>query len=364
MKLKDFQFVNHFVQNELYCEVEDKEVRIIYDNKTDTAVSGVPSIELHRPSTVTKAIFNLIYHNYVEKIESEHKKDVFSLMLNHAVHDYTYRDDGFMDVDLPPVLLSGTKIFLPRLIIKEIVQPLIDQRIEILPVLFNPCKFTDTCRIIHSYQDLEHYELNVRSIPADKYPFVLCNMAIHNRAAILSHLLIRQLEDSLGQECARKIIKKILLDDEIVVHIIRMADLLENNICLVADLIGYLKSYAGLSAEELVEFSIIITNSKKLGKFAQMTNPQTEKQWTQWSSLLGLIEKQLGSFRGNRQEVSEMMKEIDQQTEDIKTSKREKNKKSVLNMEELLEVSREQWDSHAVEPGKLYETLLQSNRIW
>ena len=59
-----------------------------------------------------------------------------------------------------------------------------------------------------------------------------------------------------------------------------------------------------------------------------------------------------------------MMKEIDVARAALLDKKRKKTGKNTLNMEELLEVSREQYDTETIEPGRLHELLLQKNRIW
>jgi len=370
IKVKDFQFVNYFLQNELELEYDtSEEVRIVQDDKSDIAVKN-SCIKVHNPTSVGKTIANIIYRICENKLENPQKKDIFSLGLNQSVHEYVYSDLSPSNDQSPPVLISGTKIIIPTLIINEIIEPLIDQQIDFLSLLMAECPITDSCRIIESHKDLFGMNIRNNSIPFTKYPLILCNKNIHNKASLLSHMLIRQLEHSLGEKTTQNLIKKILLNDEEMVmsYIIAILNRVENCPFFIDEFILYLRSYAGLSKPETEVFVQLVKLQYKkvpgLKKFAQLYDQQIQKQWTQWANIIGLTEKQLVSFWGSKRETTELMEEIDVARQQLKNKKKKTDKKHTLNMEELLEVYRELYDDFAVEPGKLHEVLLSKNRIW
>jgi len=91
---------------------------------------------------------------------------------------------------------------------------------------------------------------------------------------------------------------------------------------------------------------------------------QINKQWSQWSMLMGLIEKQLEPMRGSMWPTTEMMKPHEDRFRLQIREKAKKKKKDHANYEDMLEVARDLYDHNAVEPGHLIEEMLKENRVW
>jgi len=368
MMVKDFQFANIFLTEELGLSYDPELcVNIIWDDKTDSVTRSGTTIEIHNPTSVTKTLFNLISKLVEDEIENPYKQDLFSLVLHQAVYDYVYREKNECK-DNPPALISGNKTSLPTLIIREIVEPLIDKKIDLLYLLYNHCPFTDSCRIINSYMEMEYCKnINSLVIPNTRYPFIFVNCSINNRASVLSHILIRQLEQSLGEVVTQKLLKKLVLNEEegILGYIIKIMFMVEQDPLFVDDFLLCLKAYTSLNEEDSLAFVTIVQSEYNrwpgMRKYAQKYTPQIGNQW---SSFLGLIEKQLDGFRGSKMETTELMKEVDDTRRKLRNKKRKAKGKKDLNFEDLLEVYREQYATELAEPGTLHERLLQKNRIW
>lgn len=369
MKVSDFQFVRLF---SAHCEldIDDIDIQITQSDKTDFVEKSGKTITIHSPTTITKTIFNLTYKLYEDRLKNAYKKDSFSLILAKAVHDYSY--NGFETIyQQHPLIMSGYKCLIPTMILKEIVEPLIDKKLELLPVLMAPCTFTDSCRIIRLFNDFyDMYSFSSNLIPFSKYPMILCNCSIENKASLLSDIFLKQLEHNLEQDKASKLIKRILLneDEKPLQHIIDICCSESTEDHFVEQFVEFLKAYGNLTVEENEKFISIIKlqYSKAFSKFAQYDNSlydnKIQKQWTEWS-FLGLIEKQLAGMRGSKREVTELMQETDKEREKLKQRKKRQKKRS-LNTEDLLEISRELYDTKVVEPGILAEKLLSDKRVW
>jgi len=367
MITKDFNFLNvFFAENDLCCET-DFDVSVLWDDKDDTVSRSGRNIEIHSPKSITKTIFNIASQVVEDKIKNPHKKDLFSLILHQTVHDYVYKDGDECD-DRPSVLISGSKIIVPTLVIREIIEPLIDQTIDIIPLLFVRCPVTDSCRIVHSYMEIEYLDtISSAAIPHTHYPFILVNEAINNKASLFANILIRQLEHNLGNEKADNLLKKLLLNEEneLLCYIVKIVSLIEPDPWFVDDFLLYLRSYVNLEKEEVEVFITQLVaaynQNESMTKFAQLYNQQIQQQW---STFLGLIEKQLEEYRGSKRQTTELMKGIDFARKKLKQRKRREKDTKELNYEDLMDVYRELYGTELAEPGKLYETLLQKNRIW
>lgn len=371
MQIKDFQFVSTFLNDIPEVDIDPTtDIRIVLDSETDRCEKKGNGIVLHTPTLVSKTIFNLIYSLCEEKITNPHKKDVFSLSLYKSIFNHIYNDDSTKMCIGPPVLVSCKKLHIPSMIIKELIEPIINKKIELLPVMFIKCGFSDSCRIVHSYTDFcDYYKFESNIVPFTRYPFILCNHSIENKAALFSHVLLLQLENSFGYDTASSLIKKILLDEKEVVldGIIKIIYAFGNTPTFVNEFLTYLKTYSKLIGGETALFiSSIRAHYEKndsLKKLAQMDSA-VSKQWTQWSTLLGLTEKQLSEMHGSKRELSENMKEYDKDLELLKQKKRKELNKKDLNKEDLLEVSRDQYNAKAIEPGQLNEVLLNKMHDW
>lgn len=370
MEFRDFQFVNSFLREFPEIEIDPElNVKIIIDSNKDHCVISGKTIEIHSPTLISKTLFNLIYHLSEKNINSPHKKDIFSISLSEIIYNHIYKDDT--EVHKPPVLLSASKLPIPTMIIKEIIEPIINKELDMMPVLFLECPYTDSCRIVNSYTEFcDAYKFSSNIIPFTKYPFILCNSSIKNKPAIHSHVLLLQLEHSIKYKQTKNMIKKILLDDKETAldGMIKILYSFGNRPDFVDEFLTYLKSYSKISGRDVEQFIISIKahcdKHSELNKIAQFENASVQKQWTQWSTLSGLTEKQLEGMRGSKRELSENMKDIDKEFELLKQKKRKKLNKKILNNEEQLEVARERYNTNAVEPGKLYEVLLNDVRNW
>jgi len=369
MLLRDFQFINSFLNDIPEVQISpDTDIQFVYDSEKDRCELSGNIVKLHCPTIISKTLFNVIYSLCEKEISNPHKKDLFSLSLYKTVFNHIYNDKQ-KNIG-PPVLMSCTKLHVPSMIIKELIEPIVDKKIDLLPIMFIKCGFTDSCRIVNSYTDFcDYYKFESNIVPFTKYPFILKNDSINNRAASFSHIFLLQLEHNFGYDVTKNLIKKILLDEKEVVldGMIKILYAFGNTVKFVNDFLTYLKIYSKVTG---IENSLFVSSirthyikNKNLSKFAQ-DNSAVQKQWTQWSTLLGLTEKQLADMHGSKRELSENMKEYDQEFIQLKKKKmKEKNKKD-LNNEEFLEIARERFDTNAIEPGKLSEVLLEKLRDW
>lgn len=367
MKLSDFQFVNKFLKENI-GNYENLDVHIVSDDKNDVSFKSGKTIEIHSPTTVSKTLFNLIYRYCEDLISNPYKKDMFSISLVNSINDYVYYDCGFTNIELP-VITSSKKIHFLSIIINDIIEPLLDKKIDRLPLLINDCAITDSCRIIKSYSDFfDLFNFKIQNVPYSYYPLILCNKSVENEASICSHILINELENSLGKESCSNAIKNILLDSEIFTHVINVLSIFKDDPKFVDDFISYIKLHAKMNDNEQEVFvSLIVAEYKKnklMNKYAQNYNEDVRKQWTNWSTMLGIMEKQLGGYRGSRREVTKSMEEVDKNREKERNKIRRKRRKKTLNAEEALDIYRNQYDTNVSEPGVVFDKLLQDNRVW
>lgn len=368
MKLKDFQFATTVTSGGTHIDVE------VTQNGADDSVSfDGEKMKVHRPSSITKTIFNMAYRLLEKQCSDAIERDALSIALYQAAADYVYWDGE--DVAVPAVyLIKGDRTTIPNLLLRELVQPIIDTEIDTRPLLFVPCDFTDACRTVTSYEDLtKHGDYGVQreKIAFHMYPLIVCNSTIRNRAAIDAHAFYLQLCEAAGEERAKSIVSRILLDrEESILPSVLMRLMTLETEGYTSEFLRFLQSHAKLGEIEIVETTVIIVSQseKHLGtKLAQMMDPmrppQISNQWAQWATL-GLIEKQLNPARITRHELTENMKPVDRERSKLIAIKARRAGKKTLNMEELLEVGRDLYDTHAIEPGRLGETLLAKDRVW
>ena len=363
MKIRDFQFIRSFAASNGTNIDLDIDVNVIDDGKTDFISTRGKSIEIHSPSSISRTLFNLTYRLVEKEIESPHKKDLFALALSENIHDYIYRDEEDCFENTPPIVMSGKKSQIVNIIIKEIIEPVIDEKIELAPIFVSKCTFSDPCRIILSRKDLpERYG---EHISFSRYPLILCNSNIKNRPSLTAALLIKQLELATEKK-SEKIIKNLLLNEQedLLRKVVKVLSTFEQDAEFVEEFLSFLKTYCTMSvAEEVVVIEIIASATRRMSKYSQKYNSDVQIQWTNFPMMMGIIEKQLGGSRGSKRELSELMKEIDQEKLKLK-NRAMKKKKRTLNMEDLLKLYREFYQTKIHEPGKLCETLLQDVRNW
>ena len=376
--VEDIQFVKFFIINEtdlddhVIMDMLATNVEVLDFGEPDSVVDRGNIILVSRPSSVVKFIFNVLYTLLARHISDNLQKDKLALGLSIICYEYCHFDHTMSGGGrVIPVIVDSEKISLPTSIIREIIEPIIG-KIEMYPVLFASCNFTNTCRSVKSAEHLvSAYQMKKECLPHSKFPLVLCNTSIENQAAENSHLLTSILDVYLGKEKTVKIVKNLLLDADMAAYLILTLKLLSGIPDFVINFLRFLESYVYLTDDEIMEASNIqekvIAADKFLSqhiKVAAEGNQQAAKQWTQWASILGLIEKQLTPMRGSMWPTSTKIKPFEDKLRRLSVEKARKSNKKELNFEELLESYRDLYDHKAIEPGKIVEHVLKDNRVW
>lgn len=384
MQVKDFQFVKYVMRHE--AQLPENKVAEPLLRRVDIQTTGEPdsitvrnnSLTLHNPTTVTKSLFNILYHSLSDFALSGYHKDKLALVLIEICRRYVYRDFQRPEaMDKPPVMISYDKISVPSIIIHELLEPIVG-RIKLPKVFFIDCPFTDACRRIdraeqiYRFYKIERQQVDFQST----YPIILTNSSLYNDAAKQTHLIYLTLEMEFGDKAAGTILKRILLDNPKVYNrITSVLKLLNGGLRYATDFVKFLRCHAELDLAE-TEKSLGI-EAKALqadGHFAKLIKegqdayytPQVFRQWNEWSVLMGLIENQLAPMRGSIWPASENLGPIEdaKRARMVEKAKNLGKRPSELTFQELLEVSRDWYDHNAIEPGKLYEELLKAQRVW
>lgn len=378
LKIKDLQFARYFLLHEidlplnLAKEILESEVEVRHDGEADSIVTRNELTIVSNPSSVTRFLFTVLYAVLSKHVTTDLYRDKLGLGLLHMCKEYVYADFTLQKFNAVPVLVNPNKLPVLSFILHELVEPVVGE-IESHPVFFIPCKFTDVCRSIDSLDSLtEQYNLPRASVGYNDFPLILCNTKVHNSAAELSHLTAIALEMSVGTNPGQKIIRDILLRGEFVDHLVQILKTLRGEIDFVTSFLGYFGAFSSLNEEEhdmykehqLSAIAKDIFLSKSIKTAAPLSTPQVWKQWTQWSMLMGLIEKQLSPMRGSMWPVQETLKPHEDQLRLIQKQMAEEKGKSQLNFEELLETYRELYKHKHHEPGKIVEYMLKDERVW
>lgn len=375
VQIKDIQFANFIILHELDLPPDITQKLIAYQveiapyGEPNTVVCRDSSITIHNPSSVLHFLFHTIFGLLQKYVHKDIYKDKLGLGLFHMCKQYVYADFDIRKENYPPVLIGFSKIPIPTFIIKNIIEPIYGN--ISLPNVFNvPCKFTDTCRIIKSAEQLSsQYQMPRTSIPYDQFPVILQNTSVHNQAAAMSHLLSQSLEFAIGHEQYMKIMKTILYDDtnDLLANLILILNTLGSEPDFTLNFLQYLYCKINTPSIDKKMFHTrankILENNALL-KTADTWTPQVFKQWTQWSMLMGLIEKQLGPMRGSMWPATESIKPHEDEVRKFQQEQAKKRGKNQLNFEELLETYRETFNHKAIEPGKIIEHMLKTNRVW
>jgi hypothetical protein len=378
MKVKDLQFPRLFLRTEIDLDADevtrllDFDIELHLDGETDTVFVRENTIIYHNPSSVTRFLYKLLYHLLVPHADTI-GRDKLALGLFYVVRDYAYADYDTEDYQIPPVLLSFDK-FTPAFIVREIIEPLVGA-IPGCPVLFMKCKFTDTCQIFLSKSKFERV-YGSSQLRDSEFPLLLVNNSVHNTAARDAHLLAKYLEVGLDKQRADKIIKNILADksgdNHVLQNLFLILKMLKGDPTYVTDFMEFLTSSVDFSSSEMnltierqraaIRADNYLSKNLKIADDGKHT-PQVFRQWSQWSLLMGLIEKQLSPMRGSMWPASELVKPHEEKLRALMKEKSTK-KKSHLNFEEMLETARELYDHNAIEPGKLIEVVMKDQRAW
>jgi hypothetical protein len=303
-------------------------------------------------------------------VANEVYRDKLGLGLLQMCKEYVYADFTLQQFGGPPVAIDFDKLPVPSFILRELVEPIVG-KLEYYPVFFIPCSFTDVCRTIDSLDSLtSQYDLPRASVGYNDFPLILCNSKVHNSAAELAHLTSLSLEMSVGAKKCQSIIRDILLSNELVEHVIQILKTLRGEVDFVVKFMEYLGSNALLSDKEHKEsterqIAAMTSDSYLSGRIKTATpNPQVWKQWSQWSMLMGLIEKQLTPMRGSMWPASEKVKPHEDRFRIMQQEVAKEKGKSQLNFEELLETYRDLWGHKHHQPGKIIEYMLKDERVW
>lgn len=374
LKVSDSIFAKHFLLNEIdipddYLESTlEHSIEISDEGEPDTVIDRGNVILLQNPSSLTRFLFNMLYSTLSKRVNNAYQKDKLGLGLLMRCKEYVYADYRPKNTGGPPVLINFCKLPIPSFIIKEIIEPVIG-KIHVPSVFFVDCKFTDACRIIERQESLEkQYKFPYQTVGFHDYPILLCNRSLFNSASRNAHLTVNAIRCTLGQEKAEKVLRALFLEnDDLFDHLLLVVKSLSIEPDFVLDFLDYFQSCANFNAEE--KESAHLMRSRKIAadkhlniKLARET--QVTKQWSQWSMLMGLIEKQLAPMRGSMWPTSTTMKPFE---DELKTHQREiahRKGKNQLNFEELLETARDLYNHNAVEPGKVIEHFLKDVRVW
>jgi len=319
IKIKDLQFAKYLLTHEIdlddviVTQILEYGIEISNYGEPDSLVDRSDSILVRNPTSVTRFLFNVLYTTLSKYIRKDVHKDKLGLGLLFMCKNYVYSEFNTKESKGPPVLIRFSKLPVPAFIIKKIVEPIVGT-INTYSLLFMPCKFTDVCREIKSAdQIIKQYNLPRTAIESSDFPFILCNMNIHNDAALFAHITFKEIELCLGEAKTEKVLKGILLDKHstLLHNLILILKTLRGEPDFVLDFLRYFGSHISLSQSEMISSSkeqqkIIAADDNLRVKIARET--QINKQWSQWSMLMGLIEKQLTPMRGSMWPSSETIK--------------------------------------------------------
>jgi len=377
-KVKDIQFARDLLINEMDLPSEITSKLLNYDievtsGEPDTLIDRGSNIVYQNPSSIANFLFHLMYRLLQKYLDKEVLKDKLGLGLLSLCQKYVYNDPETEKFNGPPILVSFEKTAIPKFIISELLEPLTG-KIKRLPIFYIRDNSLDICEVVNRQEDLiKWYNLPRHSVPFTDFPIIVTNLSINNHASRMSSILTLVLGEHFGENRAKTIIKTILLDETsgLTEHLMTLLYMLTGDDQFVIDFMNYLLTYVSLSEEEvnrsfgLMEKAIEANHSLNHIKLAWPDGGQKQrvnKQWSQWSMMMGLIEKQLTPMRGSMWPATENLKPIEDQRRKV-MSEHEKEKGSQLNFEEMLEIARDEYD-HNARPGTLIENMLKDNRVW
>lgn len=382
LKIKELIFLKHFLLNEIDLpsadihDILDCDIEIQQMGEPDNVIVRGNRVICSNPSSPMRFLFNVLYSVLSPKLVDERYKDKLGLALLGMCRDHVYCDWDRSPINGPPVLVSFDKIDVPNFILSEIIEPLVG-RVKRPPIFFYPCYYTDVCRVIESRDQLsKEYNLSFHAVPVTDFPIILTNFAIHNGAAKCCHLLTTVLKMQFPEEQYKTILRSVLLDQtsHVLSNLVLILKTLRSSPLFTVNFLKYLNSEIDKADDRLQSEELqcdLVAKDQFLSqhiKVADLGNPvggqqsQVFRQWSQWSMMLGLIEKQLTPMRGSMWPATENLKPIEDQKKKLFTD-RESEKGGPLTFEEMLETARSVYN-HKAKPGSLIETLLADNRVW
>lgn len=380
MKVKDFQFPKYFLLYEaglddsIVADLLERTVEIHFTGEADTLIDRGNKLVYYNPSSVTKFIFGILYKLLATQSGSPIIKDKLALGLFQMCKEYVYADFEPEEFEGPPAIISLNKLAIPSVIIHELIEPLTGNVKDTL-LFFNECNFTDACRVIRGVDQLQR-QYNLKKLPVgpDDFPMVLVNCGIHNSAAELAHLTVKYLELGIGEKKAQKAFRALLLDTDsgLLDSLVLTLRTLKGDPLFVSDFLRYLQAGTRLDGEERTLTAGLQQQAIESDSYLQSIiktaadsyTPQVFRQWSQWSMLMGLIEKQLAPMRGSMWPTSKALKPYEDELRKMMVDNASKKNKRQLNFEEMLETVRDLYDHKAVEPGKLVEVVMKDERAW
>lgn len=381
ISVKDLQFPKYFILNELNVglglthKILNQKLAISSSGDANSVNIKDDKIIISSSTSILKFLSNVLYYSIKPYVNSGFQQDKLALSLLYICKNYVYHNyrKGCSGVNIS-VIIDLNKISSLSILLKDIVEPIIGKSTfpEVLVVHSNTI---DACHISYDFLSLSKV-LNINKPNTFiKYPVVILNENIHNNAAKLACLFYNVLNVCYGKKCDN-IIKHILINNgnnsNILENIVNVLKITEGSSGFILDFIKYLKSNVSFTPAEnkkLSENYTKVVNGdsflKDNTRFAgESYTPQAFKQWHQWSMIVGLIEKQLQPMRGSMWPASENIKPFEDKFRKMISDRSKKKQKTQLNMEEMLEVSRELYNHRAVQPGNLYESLLKEDRVW
>lgn len=378
MRLKDIQFAKYFLTHEINLQKDDVSNDLnteVYIRKsgTENTVSFINNvITVNNPVSISSFLFRVLETIINKHIPEASAQNLSNIAILHMCREYVNKNNSSGNKTDIPVFLSFDKLIIPSLIIREIIEP-ITKKIDVERVLFVPCKCTDVCRIVNDSSHLKsEYGYSASLIHNDNYPLILCNNSVYNNVAQHCHIVVKVLELAFGEDTKDRVIKNLLLDnDELLSHLLTILKTVyeyDDVIYFMTLLESHVPSVDTEEHNKMIKNqSIVISKDSYLDqniKLSQSQTPDVSRQWTQWSMLMGLIEKQLEPSRGSMWPTSELVKPHEDKLRLVIKQRAKDKNKSQLNFEELLDASRDMYDHNAIEPGVLTEVLLKRNRVW
>ena len=329
------------------------------------------TIVINQPTSLAHFLYNSILH--AATIKNPLQKDKFSIALLQRCKEYVFNDFDRTEKDISPTLLSYNKISIPSIITDEIIEPLVGNTLK-PSVLYIPSNTLDCADIANSINDVKKYTDVKLNMHPSMFPCIIANSSIYNKAAVACHIFVKNLHLTFGELKSSRILKKLLLNNEgdITKHLFIILKTLNGEPDYIVRFFDYLESHLSFTQQEKneslnIKHDCIMSDNylKSHIKIAySVPNPQAWKQWSQWSMLVGLIEKQLEPMRGSMWPASENLKPTENLKKKMISDKARSKGKTQLNYEELLEVARDMYNHKAIQPGRLYEELLRDHRVW
>ena len=369
MKINDLQFARVFLSDKVglnqsdIARLLDMNIEIHSSGEPDTVILRNNQLQYYNPSSITRFLYKILYsalHHFADNIG----KDKLAIGLFYMVRNYVYSDFDPKDIQYS-VVVSFDKLT-PAFIVHEIIEPLIGS-VHQQDVMFTKSKTIDTCQVVTSSSGLS------KSSSEIDFPVLVVNSNVYNTAAQHADLLYCYLKSSIGESRTNKVIKNILLnndDNHILNNLFSMLKILHGDPTYVIDFLKFLQAAVVLSSQERETLyrkqqDILRADNymKKSIKVADESS-QVFRQWSQWSLLMGLIEKQLSPMRGSAWPASELIGPHEQDFQEILDEKSKKKNKPQLNFEEMLETSRDLYNHNAIEPGQLIEVIMKDQRAW